>query len=96
MKMNARSLGLYLGLAVGALSLGVALFHVSSSQTDQDQAWQSQLSASFLPEGRAIQDFTLTDHNGRPFTKENLQGKWSFVFFGFTHCQKMCLQPWHS
>lgn len=39
---------------------------------------------------RIFNDFNLLDHKGRPFTLENLKGKWSIVFFGFTHCPDVC------
>lgn len=34
--------------------------------------------------------FSLTDHNGQPFTDANLKGKYSLVYFGFTHCPDIC------
>lgn len=34
--------------------------------------------------------FTLTNHNGEPFTETNLKGKPYAVFFGFTHCPDVC------
>ncbi|PFH49134.1 hypothetical protein AMATHDRAFT_195373 [Amanita thiersii Skay4041] len=34
--------------------------------------------------------FTLTAANGSPFTHENLLGKWSLVYFGFTNCPDIC------
>ncbi|MFV0277898.1 MAG: SCO family protein [Parahaliea sp.] len=39
---------------------------------------------------RAIGDFALVDHRGQPFTPERLQGHWTLVFFGFTHCPDIC------
>lgn len=39
---------------------------------------------------RIVRDFQLLDQNNQPFTKENLKGKWSIVFFGFTHCPDIC------
>ena len=27
---------------------------------------------------------------GKPLNLEQLQGKWSFVFFGYTHCPDVC------
>lgn len=32
----------------------------------------------------------LIDHNGKPFTEANLKGKYSLVYFGFTHCPDIC------
>ncbi|PYH84816.1 protein SCO2, mitochondrial precursor [Aspergillus uvarum CBS 121591] len=34
--------------------------------------------------------FTLTDLDGKEFTAEDLKGKYSFVYFGFTHCPDIC------
>ncbi|KAF8189726.1 h-sco1 [Pholiota molesta] len=34
--------------------------------------------------------FSLVSHDGKPFTEENLQGKWSMVYFGFTNCPDIC------
>ncbi|KAK2823852.1 hypothetical protein FQN49_007555 [Arthroderma sp. PD_2] len=34
--------------------------------------------------------FVLKDLNGEQFTEENLMGKYSFVYFGFTHCPDIC------
>lgn len=34
--------------------------------------------------------FTLIDQNGQPYTDKNLEGHYSLVFFGFTHCPDMC------
>jgi protein SCO1/2 len=42
---------------------------------------------NFLPRE---QNFHLQDNKGREFTAQNLQGQWSLVFFGFTHCPMMC------
>jgi len=37
-----------------------------------------------------VSDFQLSDSEGRPFTKQNLLGQPSLVFFGFTHCPDVC------
>ena len=34
--------------------------------------------------------FHLVDHNGKDFTQEDLKGKYSLVYFGFTHCPDIC------
>lgn len=39
---------------------------------------------------RVFSDFALVDHRGAPFTLENLQDKWSILFFGFTNCPDIC------
>ncbi len=37
-----------------------------------------------------LQDFLLTDQQGRVFSRDDLKGKWQFVFFGFTSCPDIC------
>ncbi|KAF7587144.1 Cu-binding protein [Aspergillus hancockii] len=34
--------------------------------------------------------FVLKDLNGNQYTEEELKGKYSFVYFGFTHCPDIC------
>ena len=46
--------------------------------------------AVVLDQPRIFSDFQLVDHRGAPFRLENLQGKWSIVFFGFTNCPDIC------
>lgn len=46
--------------------------------------------ATVLPSPMDLPDFTLIDQNANPFTRESLEGEWSLVFFGFTHCPDIC------
>lgn len=46
--------------------------------------------ATVLPEPKPLPAFSLVDHEGRPFTRERLEGRTSLVFFGFTHCPDIC------
>ncbi len=43
-------------------------------------------------EGEALigGEFELTDQNGNKFTEQNLKGKYSLVYFGFTNCPMIC------
>ncbi|KAE9978539.1 hypothetical protein EG327_007392 [Venturia inaequalis] len=34
--------------------------------------------------------FNLIDHDGKPFTEQDLKGKYALVYFGFTHCPDIC------
>ncbi|KAI0428258.1 SCO1/SenC-domain-containing protein [Xylaria sp. FL1042] len=35
-------------------------------------------------------EFNLVDHEGRPFSSASLKGRYSLVYFGFTHCPDIC------
>lgn len=34
--------------------------------------------------------FSLTTHDGKTFSQDDLLGKWSLVYFGFTNCPDIC------
>jgi len=34
--------------------------------------------------------FSLLDQNGNEFDNDSLEGKWSFLFFGYTNCPDVC------
>ena len=39
---------------------------------------------------RALPEFQLVDHHGKPFNRESLKGGWTMIFFGFTFCPDIC------
>jgi protein SCO1/2 len=39
---------------------------------------------------RPLTDFRLQDENGDPFTPEDLKGRWTFAFVGYTNCPDIC------
>ncbi|MCA1780094.1 MAG: SCO family protein [Xanthomonadaceae bacterium] len=46
--------------------------------------------ASMYPEARPIAPFELHDANGAAFTVDDLRGRYSLLFFGFTQCPDIC------
>jgi len=46
--------------------------------------------AYMLDTPRKIPEFSLLDQNGEAFTHARLEGVWTLVFFGFTHCPDVC------
>ena len=53
----------------------------------------SEMSANglyLLETPRNIGEFDLIDHHGNPFNPARLEGQWTLVFFGFTHCPDIC------
>jgi len=47
-------------------------------------------SGTWLPQAKPLPEFQLTDTSGRVFTRRELEGAPSLVFFGFTHCPDVC------
>jgi len=39
---------------------------------------------------RDVKPFVMTDQTGENFTNQSLEGKWSWVFFGYTSCPDVC------
>ncbi len=70
-------------LAAIALGIGFALHEWSS----RPLALRAGIA---LPDPRPIADFAFVDEDGRPFRRENLEGRWSLLFTGFTHCPDVC------
>ncbi len=44
----------------------------------------------FGEQARALPEFELVDHNNQIVTRTSLNGKWSLMFFGYTHCPDIC------
>ena len=71
--------------AIIPLLMAIALL-AGCSRPEPPQLSQGTL----LPTGKPLLDFELTDHHGEPFTMASLKGRWSFAFFGYTHCPDVC------
>jgi len=74
---------LYVIVALVALATGVLLF----SKLSQDELPEYGL---YYQEPRNINEFRLTDNHNQPFTAQQLKGKWSWIFFGYTSCPDVC------
>lgn len=48
------------------------------------------LAAEVLVKPKAFDGYSLVDQDGRDFDNRSFIGKWSFVFFGYTHCPDIC------
>jgi len=74
-------------LAAAALCAGLAGFWIAR---ELDRGAPQLASGTWLPEAKPVIDFQLTDTAGRLFTRRDLAGAPSLVFFGFTHCPDVC------
>jgi protein SCO1/2 len=70
-------------VAILAAGLGAAVAHYSRTPESPERAL-------LLDSPRTLPGFQLVDHHEIPFGPERLLGRWTFVFFGFTHCPDVC------
>jgi len=74
-------------LLAAALCAGLAGFWLARQL---DRGGPQLASGTWLPQSKAVIDFQLTDTSGRAFTRGDLTGAPTLVFFGFTHCPDVC------
>lgn len=76
-------------VALAAVLAGAWLLDVDREYESRARLLPDQV-MRLLPEPKPLADFTLTDDANRVFDLARLKGKWSFLFFGFTHCPDVC------
>lgn len=84
-KTNIRFIVLAAAVALLSAAAGYRLW-----QLQQVRSAPPFAALKVLPEPRVLADFSLVDQAGQPFSLERLHGKWSLLFFGFTHCPDIC------
>lgn len=79
-------------IAVLALAVGVwSSFHWFGGGPGAGYRTPENFPGTVLPgPGKLIPPFTLQDQHARPFDLSRLKGKWSLLFFGYTHCPDIC------
>jgi protein SCO1/2 len=83
----------WLALAAGVaiLAVGVTLWLLPrADEKPQPHFVEVADSVYILPKPDPIARFSLVSHDNRPFDNAAFKGKWSFLFFGFTHCPDLC------
>jgi protein SCO1 len=74
-------------LVAAAVCAGLAGFWLARQL---DRRSPELASGTWLPQSKPVIDFQLTDTSGRTFTRRDLAGAPTLVFFGFTHCPDVC------
>ncbi len=90
--MNKNSLKFSLMIttvALAAMLAGVWLAEIYRQHDARAMLLPDQMTTVF-PAPKPLTPFALTDHKNRAFDLASLKGKWSFLFFGFTHCPDIC------
>ena len=75
-------------LALAASALGVAGGYLW--QQGATPAPQLQRATMVTSDSQPLHDFQLRDQDNQAFTRERFKGRWSLVFFGYTHCPDIC------
>jgi protein SCO1/2 len=88
---QSRGIKLTVALILGFILLVVGGFVYRIQQPRIMTAAELKANGAYMFETpRAIGDFALLDHRGKPFTPDSLRGGWTLLFFGFTHCPDIC------
>lgn len=80
---------IYLAAAALAVGLGLWVGHITDN-TDKPLELQLQGGTALGHLHRRLPGFELIDGRERPFTRESLEGQWTLMFFGYTHCPDIC------
>ena len=81
------------GIVAGlALVLGiVAAVYIAPPDVNQPKSLQAQTQyMGWYPQARALHQFALTKHDDSPMTNQDLMGKWTLGFVGYTYCPDIC------
>ncbi|MEM8843410.1 MAG: SCO family protein [Pseudomonadota bacterium] len=76
-------------LGIAALLVGVSV-QVYKSNHKGDIRSQLQNATYLYDQLKIVPKFQFIDHEGQPFTNEDLKDQWTLWFFGFTHCPDIC------
>lgn len=74
----------WIALTALAIGAGIGVNQWLGARTAAPAGFHAYDPPPVLPE------FMLTDHTGALFDRMRFTGKWSFVFFGYTHCPDVC------
>lgn len=81
---------------LGAIVFGATV--VSRHTPSNMPGWANappELRAILWPEPMPLGDFTLLDQHEQPFGPAQLQGRWTFLFFGYLQCPDVCPTAMH-
>ncbi|WP_449122084.1 SCO family protein [Pseudomonas viridiflava] len=77
-------------VAAVALIMGLTINRVLSGKGPGDQTALIDAGVILLPQSRSLPSLSMNDQNGAPVAVDELKGKWTLVFFGYTYCPDIC------
>ncbi|KIJ07229.1 hypothetical protein PAXINDRAFT_19573 [Paxillus involutus ATCC 200175] len=73
------------------VATGAGLFYYFQYEKQKlQERKQKELESRSVGRAHVGGPFTLTTHDGKPFSDKDMLGKWNFVYFGFTNCPDIC------
>jgi len=73
-----------------ALVLGLTVNKVLSGRGQGDPTALIDAGIILLPTSRSLPDVKMTNQDGKPVVMNELKGKWTMLFFGYTFCPDIC------
>ena len=77
-------------VALVALVLGLTVNKVLSGKGQGDPTALIDAGIILLPQSRTLPAVKMVDQDGQPVVIDELKGKWSLLFFGYTFCPDVC------
>jgi protein SCO1/2 len=77
-------------VALIALVIGLTVHKVLDRRGGADPAQLLDAGIILLPQPRQVPALSLTDQDGKPLAVDELKGRWSLLFFGYTFCPDIC------
>ncbi|NKB64726.1 MAG: SCO family protein [Gammaproteobacteria bacterium] len=77
-------------ISITALVAGINLSFFGFQLPISKQIDATEIESFFWPKQKKLTGFEMVNQYNEPFTLPNLTDKWSFLFFGYTHCPDIC------
>lgn len=77
-------------VALIALVVGLTVYRVLDREPQMDPTRMLDAGIILLPQSRPVPALSLINHDGEAVQMDELQGKWTLLFFGYTFCPDIC------
>ncbi|CAK9891989.1 MULTISPECIES: SCO family protein [Pseudomonas] len=77
-------------VALVAVILGLTVNKVLNGRSEGNPTELIDAGIILLPQSRTVPAVEMTDEQGQPVLMDELKGKWSLLFFGYTFCPDIC------
>lgn len=72
------------------ITVSVMFYYSVTHRAHAQSVREIKIDGLYLTPSKKFNNFQLTDNKGNALTHENLKGKWTMMFFGFTNCGMVC------